>query len=391
MTENTIFTLLLIVVFLGTLIYGLWIKPRRFKEEAERRKAQIRNVLSKRRYDLITALVGYIHERVCDTKELGCSDPVLLSYRDLKAFFAENGLNLTDAEATQLINNAAKEWGLVNFSPKDWEEKVLKRFFGEIKDAHLKFIDGFIKRHRHEEIVDEAEFEKFMKLLDSESCHLSRQELLTFFTLRMFHETLKRFDTLAEKATNENMDVALLSIAYSEGDELTGNIKLLSDALRRHGFSPKDCEFESILAKIDKQKQKNELDRYKADLLTGKPHISIEQIDLMDGTEFERFLEELFKNQNYRVEHKGKAGDQGADLIIERGGERIVVQAKCYSDKVSNTAVQEVVAAIKHYRCDSGMVVTNNYFQDSALELARSNNIKLVDRDELINWILKYY
>ena len=71
-------------------------------------------------------------------------------------------------------------------------------------------------------------------------------------------------------------------------------------------------------------------------------------------------------------------------------GEKTVVQAKQYSSKVPNTAVQEIVAAIKHYRAYHGMVISSNDFQPSAVELARSNGIQLVNRVELSNWIKTY-
>ena len=59
------------------------------------------------------------------------------------------------------------------------------------------------------------------------------------------------------------------------------------------------------------------------------------------------------------------------------------IQAKCYSSAVTNKAIQEVVAGLSHYKLDKGIVVTNNYFTDSARELAMSNNIILWDRTML--------
>lgn len=77
------------------------------------------------------------------------------------------------------------------------------------------------------------------------------------------------------------------------------------------------------------------------------------------------------------------SGDQGMDIIAEKGGNRIGIQSKFYSSKVTNKAVQEIFTALNHYNCSKGIVVTNNYFTDSAVELAQSNNIILWDRDIL--------
>lgn len=97
------------------------------------------------------------------------------------------------------------------------------------------------------------------------------------------------------------------------------------------------------------------------------------------GVDFENVLKELYEQKGYLVETTKTTGDQGADLIIEKGGIRTVVQAKYYSSPVGNAAVQEVVAAIKFYNADAGIVVTNNSFTDAAKELAEANDIQLID------------
>ncbi len=66
---------------------------------------------------------------------------------------------------------------------------------------------------------------------------------------------------------------------------------------------------------------------------------------------------------------------------------KIVVQAKFYSSSVGNKAVQEVIASKSFYNADSCMVVTNNTFTSAALELAKVNNVKLIDGKELNNMI----
>ncbi len=111
---------------------------------------------------------------------------------------------------------------------------------------------------------------------------------------------------------------------------------------------------------------------------------AIEKIDIMEGEEFEIFMEEYFSHKGYKVERTPLSGDYGIDLIIEHEFGKIGVQAKCYSNKVSLSAVQEVVAGLRHYGLSSGMVITNNYFQNSAIRLAADNNITLWDRDKLI-------
>jgi HJR/Mrr/RecB family endonuclease len=111
--------------------------------------------------------------------------------------------------------------------------------------------------------------------------------------------------------------------------------------------------------------------------------IKIGEVDAMNPFNFEELLGMIYGAEGHQIEVTKKSGDQGADVIIERAGERCVVQAKLYSQPVGNHAVQEAVAAIRHYRCQRAIVVTNNYFTRSAVELAHSNNVSLVDRQKL--------
>lgn len=118
--------------------------------------------------------------------------------------------------------------------------------------------------------------------------------------------------------------------------------------------------------------------------------IQIEDIDRMEGHEFEHFLQKLFSAMGYKVEVTKASGDQGADLLAEKFGSKIAIQAKRYTGPVGNKAVQEVIGAMQYYKCDKGIVVTNSTFTKSASELAWSSNVELIDRHELIKLIDKY-
>lgn len=121
-----------------------------------------------------------------------------------------------------------------------------------------------------------------------------------------------------------------------------------------------------------------------------KNNVKIHDVDVLDGIAFEYLLGALFKQMNYKVEVTRCSGDQGADIVISKMGRKTVVQAKCYLNNVSNKAIQEVVAAIKYYNADAGMVVTNSYYTKGAKELAEANNIALWDRDKLSQMLSAY-
>ncbi len=113
----------------------------------------------------------------------------------------------------------------------------------------------------------------------------------------------------------------------------------------------------------------------------------IERIDRMTGEQFEIFMEDYFRKQGFKVTRTPLSGDYGIDLIIENDFSKIGVQVKRYSEKVSLSAVQEVIGGLRHYGLSSGMVVTNSTFQSSAIQLAKDNNITLWNRDMLVRKI----
>lgn len=115
----------------------------------------------------------------------------------------------------------------------------------------------------------------------------------------------------------------------------------------------------------------------------------IAEIDKMTGDQFEHYLGQLFHLQGYNATVTQAQGDYGADLVLNKDGKRIVVQAKRYSKNVGLKAVQEVYGAIAHYKASAGWVVTNSRYTPQARTLARSNNVRLVDREELVEMILR--
>ncbi|ETT30279.1 hypothetical protein C161_27528 [Paenibacillus sp. FSL R5-192] len=133
-----------------------------------------------------------------------------------------------------------------------------------------------------------------------------------------------------------------------------------------------------IVLKVSIQRKRNE--RLKRSGIT--------EIDQMDGVQFEHYLGHLFRSQGFKAEVTKAAGDYGADLVISKDGKRIVVQAKRYKKNVGLKAVQEVQGAKAHYRANGAWVVTNSNYTEQAYQLAKSNGVRLIARDELVEMLL---
>jgi len=118
--------------------------------------------------------------------------------------------------------------------------------------------------------------------------------------------------------------------------------------------------------------------------------LDLSGVDLMTGTEFEKYVVVLLESRGFAARHVGKAGDQGVDIVAEKDAIRYAVQTKRYGEPVTNKAVQEVVTGKAIYQCIEAMVVTTSKFNPSAREAAQANRVQLVDRDVLVEWILEF-
>lgn len=108
-----------------------------------------------------------------------------------------------------------------------------------------------------------------------------------------------------------------------------------------------------------------------------------------NGKDFEYLVFRLSNAMGYSSKVIGTSGDQGGDVIANKAGESVLIQAKSYEhSSVGNSAVQEAAAAMKHYGCSKSIVVTTSFFTQEARELAKSNAVRLVDKDELKQLLL---
>ncbi|OWR30345.1 endonuclease [Saccharibacillus sp. O23] len=116
--------------------------------------------------------------------------------------------------------------------------------------------------------------------------------------------------------------------------------------------------------------------------------ITIKDIDgMLDGADFERYLQRLFEELGYEDVHKtNTSGDFGADLVFEdRYGARTVLQAKRYAvgNPVGLSAVQEVYGSMRVYGAQRAIVLTSGRYTGACRKLAAYNGVVLLDREDL--------
>jgi restriction system protein len=102
-----------------------------------------------------------------------------------------------------------------------------------------------------------------------------------------------------------------------------------------------------------------------------------------DGIDYERFCAERLARAGWRTHRTPPSGDQGADVLAERDGIRLVVQCKRLGRPVGNAAVQEAAAALPYWSGDRAAVVSNAGFTPAARRLASATGVLLLHHDDL--------
>ena len=103
----------------------------------------------------------------------------------------------------------------------------------------------------------------------------------------------------------------------------------------------------------------------------------------MDPYEYEQFCANEFKKTGWNAKTTKASSDQGVDVVAQRDDQIIVAQCKRFSKPVGNKAVQEVVAGMKFYDANVGIVIAPNGFTNSAEKLAAANKIKLIHHSQI--------
>lgn len=102
-----------------------------------------------------------------------------------------------------------------------------------------------------------------------------------------------------------------------------------------------------------------------------------------DPYEYEEHCAEVLRSAGWEAKRTSGSGDQGADVIAEKDGVRVVIQCKLFSSPVGNRAVQEVTSARIFYYAKHAVVVSNQSYTASAKRLANATGVILIHHDDL--------
>lgn len=108
-----------------------------------------------------------------------------------------------------------------------------------------------------------------------------------------------------------------------------------------------------------------------------------DQISKMGKTQFVIYIAKLFSLKGYEVQLTPVADNHDVDMIVKKDGQTRAVGGLLANKVLSAQDVQLVYEGKDFYQANGAMVVTNMYFDRSALDYAKSRGISLVDRNIL--------
>lgn len=116
---------------------------------------------------------------------------------------------------------------------------------------------------------------------------------------------------------------------------------------------------------------------------TEELHASLAMSQDMSPSEFEHWCKAALHAAGWSARTTTPSGDQGADVVAEKGGMTVVLQCKLHRSAIGNKAVQEAFTAQKHYGAAAAAVVSNATFTRSAEALSRTTGVLLCHYSDL--------
>ena len=130
-----------------------------------------------------------------------------------------------------------------------------------------------------------------------------------------------------------------------------------------------------------------------------KTSVSIDNIESLDKLQpliFEAaialLLEKKFDGNTWLTP---KSSDKGADIIHFNDGNDFLIQVKQSCSKQGIESGQQIKYALPEYnnkydKIFKPQVITNNFFSQNAIDLAKQHNIELIDRKTIESWIKEF-
>ena len=112
--------------------------------------------------------------------------------------------------------------------------------------------------------------------------------------------------------------------------------------------------------------------------------LTVAELYALSPADFEEYVARLFRRKGYRVELRGRSGDNGVDLMVtNRQGRKAVVQCKRYRNNVGPDTIRELYGTLVHEQVAHAFLVTTAGISQSAKTWAKGKPMTLIDGDQL--------
>ena len=114
----------------------------------------------------------------------------------------------------------------------------------------------------------------------------------------------------------------------------------------------------------------------------------IDSLRKISWREFEDLVGEAYKRKGYVVTETTSGADGGVDIILKKGGEKLLVQCKQWRMvKVGVKVVRELYGVVAAEGASGGVVISSGTFTQEAQAFARGKPLELIDGNELFKII----
>lgn len=108
------------------------------------------------------------------------------------------------------------------------------------------------------------------------------------------------------------------------------------------------------------------------------------KIDFMDQATFEKYLQQYFKEEGYIATLVPQKNKPGADITLKKGEQSIAIFAHATEKIAEANTIQHAVSCMNKYPTSEIWAITNYSYNAEAEGLAIQHNIKILDREDLL-------
>jgi restriction system protein len=112
--------------------------------------------------------------------------------------------------------------------------------------------------------------------------------------------------------------------------------------------------------------------------------LTLDDLQAMSPSEFEAWVQQLFRSRGYFTTNTPDGADHGIDLwVVSPQGERGIVQCKRYRGVVGEPVVRDLYGVMQHEAAARGFLVTTGGISAAAGRWAQGKPIDLIDGPRL--------